>query len=211
MIECDAGDLFSVSGAVVTLRTLIVKGKCPGQSSCDECDGRRRTELQYVLAHVVDGWTMNTEGEGKDEVVTCDVISGGPTFSAKKIFIKPKLSSCLESTDSPPDCTTEGSGPCCTDSGGAAGAAASAGGNTPLLRRILLLAEKDAVRSGRTIAGPVTGSFVILGESICIDPECLTTIPTVSAWGVGILALVLCGAAAILLRRRSSYTTTPES
>lgn len=192
-IECDPGDLFSVTGpdVVVTLRKVIAKGTCHnGNGSCNECNARRKSELQFVLAEVVGGWQKAAGCTSKDT---------GP-FTANKIFIRPKLSSCREVADSP-TCSTPGGGANCPDPSSATGDVQTAGGNTPPLRKISLLAEEAVLRSGQTNAAAIAGSFVILDESICIDPECLGTIPTVSAWGVGVLALVLCASATVLLRR----------
>lgn len=217
--ECPAGDLFSVDNATITLRTLVTHATCQGGTCGDdstECAPRERATAEFVFASVVNDLSMNG---------ACTAISGSSPFSAKKILIRPKLSTCNDGTT----CGERQSAGGLSDSHPAMDAVYVAGGNTPPIRSIKLLGEASAERAGQASAAAVAGTFTILDEAYCtfdeigackdgfdndcdglidlLDPDC-DGVPTVSEWGLVLMALVLCMAATLVMRRRSSYTAT---
>lgn len=129
VIECPAGNLFSVPDTTtITLKKVLARATCRnGNGSCAESASRDRAKLEFRLASEVSGLT---------EDAGCTVISGTSPFSAQRIFIKPKLSTCSET---------------CSVS--------DRGGNTPPIRTMKILSA-SASRSR------AQGSFIITQEAV---------------------------------------------
>lgn len=218
--ECPNGNLFSISGQSITLRSIIARGTCRGGGvGCSECDARDRAKVEFVFAENVSGWAVNG---------ACTLIDGGVNFDARIISIKPKLSSC----DDGETCgeLRSGAGPSVINQ--PTNGVHAAGGNTPPLRKISLLAEAAALNTDSSAAA-VAGSFTVLNEAVCElietgsackdgkdndcdglidfqDPDCERVVPTVSAWAACNMALILCISAMILERRYSTRTASPD-
>ena len=171
MIVCPAGSLFSVPGGssdnLITLKSVATHATCTG-GGCAENAARDKATLEFVFSSDVSA----TPDAG------CTVQSGTSPFSAKKILIKPVLSSCSET---------------CTSSGRATDDSLSRGGNTPPIRRMSFLTEFDSTASNRAL---VPGSFIILDEAIGGD------IPTVGTWGLVVMVQLVLVAGTVVFRRR---------
>lgn len=207
-IECPAGDLFSVSDSTtLILRRILVHGLCHGgNGTCNEEVAKARATLEFVFSSAV-SWTPNG---------ACTVPPGPTSFSASRVRIKPKRSTCSEMAAACQQDT-------CCDALTNPSSTAALGGTTPPILSVKLLAETmtEAGTAG------VAGQFRISEEAVCSvsesgacsdgldndcdglvdseDTNCYTydpAVPALSTWGVGIFAVALCTAGALLLRRR---------
>jgi hypothetical protein len=203
-IECPAGDLFSISSSTtIKLQRIKLRGLCPG-GGCSEAAAKAQTRLEFHLGAIVSGFTAQPG---------CTVTAGSGPFTARRIYVRPVRSSCMEAAD---DCTPATS----CGIGGPPPGGAALGGTTPPILSIKLLAQTATLAT----AASVEGTFRIEDEAICtlsetgacgdgydndcddlvdlLDPECPPNdIPAMSTWGVAVLALVLCTAAVLFLRR----------
>lgn len=194
---CPAGDLFSVADSPpIALGRVVVFGRF----------------FDTGIAFVFDAPVANLTPAGG-----CTVLPPGSSpFNALAVIIRP--TNC-----SPTPLDACSSTTCCSSGAGAA----ALGGTTPPILSVKLLAESFTSAN----AAATVGQFVVSDEAICTateigacsdgvdndcdllvdgaDPDC--HIPTMSTWGIGALALALCIAATLLLRRAKRAMVSAHS